>query len=316
MNNQEVLLSTIRKIITTETSLNDALATVLNISYDAAHRRVSMKSKLSIEETVLLCNHFKISMDALFQGNEKIIVEKTASITNMNDFKNYFEKSAASLIPFLKHDTTMYYLAKDIPVQYTVAGSQLSKFNLFVWYNLLTQNLLTHFEHFVLDTSLLHETSQIQQVFEHCKRVEVWNDTTINSTLQQIVYFFESGLLSYSNALLLLEDVKKIISQIEKECGLNDPKFQLYYNELTILNNAVLFSSNAKSALFLPYNMLGYYINHDIKSCEEEKMYITKQLSNSKQLSQAGKKDQKIFFNKMYQKIAFYKNSVENYILE
>jgi hypothetical protein len=316
MNHQELLLKSIRKLLATDTSLNEVLASVLNISYDAAHRRVSLKSKFSIEETVLLCNHFCISMDNLFQNQQKIVVEKTEPINNMNDFKKYFEKSSSSLLPFLKQQTNLYYLAKDIPLQYTIGGTLLSKFKLFVWYNLLTQNLLTKYEDFVIDANMLNETTNIQQVFEHCERTEIWNDTTVNSTLQQIFYFFEAGLINYYNALLMLEDVKLIITNIEKKCALNDPKFQIYYNELTILNNAVLFSSASKSALFLPFNMLGYYINHDTKSCNEEKTYILKQLSNSKQLSQAGKKDQKVFFNKIIQKIDFYKSKIENYVVE
>ena len=63
MNNQELLLKSIRKQLSA-TSLNDEIATVLNISYDAAHRRVSGKSKFSIEETVALANHYNISLDA------------------------------------------------------------------------------------------------------------------------------------------------------------------------------------------------------------------------------------------------------------
>ena len=53
MNYQEILLKEIRQIIGSETSINEAISNVLQISYDAAHRRISMKSKFSIEETVI-----------------------------------------------------------------------------------------------------------------------------------------------------------------------------------------------------------------------------------------------------------------------
>ena len=43
MNNQEVLLKQIRKQLSVNQSINDEIASVLNISYDAAHRRVSGK---------------------------------------------------------------------------------------------------------------------------------------------------------------------------------------------------------------------------------------------------------------------------------
>ena len=51
MKHQEVLLATIRTLIPKSISLNDEIAKILDISYDAAHRRISLKSKFSIEET-------------------------------------------------------------------------------------------------------------------------------------------------------------------------------------------------------------------------------------------------------------------------
>lgn len=62
--------------------------------------------------------------------------------------------------------------------------------------------------------------------------------------------------------------------------------------------------------------MLSYYVTSDVKICQEEKEFIQNQLKNSMSISKAGKKDQKIFFNRMHQKIEFYKNKVENYIIE
>lgn len=316
MNPQEILLKEIRQIIGNETSINEAISTVLQISYDAAHRRISMKSKFSIEETVALCKEYGISMDNLFQQNDSLIVEKTKSIKTQADFKAYFEKSKAFLSDFNPTETTLYYSAKDIPMNYAVAGTLFSKFKFFIWFNLLTNKKATPFEDFIFDTSIINETSALKQFFEHSKRVEIWNDTTINSSLQQIYYFFESGLLHYTNAKLLLEDVAEIITNLEQKCQTNTPDFQLYHNELLILNNSVLFTSEQKLKFFLPYNALGYYVTSDKNACLEQKEYIANQLSNSKSLNQSGKKDQKIFFNKMRQKIDFYSTKIENYVLE
>jgi hypothetical protein len=47
INSQDLLLKQIRKQITQGSSINDIIATVLNVRYDAAHRRVSGKSKFS-----------------------------------------------------------------------------------------------------------------------------------------------------------------------------------------------------------------------------------------------------------------------------
>ena len=316
MNYQEILLKEIRNKIDKDISLIDEVATVLNISYDASHRRISMKSKFTIEETVLLCNHFDISMDSLFKNEDKYVLDKTKTIKSISDFKLYLEKSAQLLNEFKSNNSTVYYSAKDIPLHYTIGGTLLSKFKIYVWLSILTSEPNVSFENFTIETSMLSESSQLVSVFENTNRIEIWNDTTINSALQQVFYFFEAGLLNYNNAKLIIEDISTIIKKIEQKIEESNSNFDIYYNELLVLNNTVLFTNEKKSTFFIPHNMLSYYVTSDTKICVDEKEFILNQLKNSKSLSKAGKKDQKIFFNRMYQKINFYTNKVESYLVE
>jgi hypothetical protein len=255
-------------------------------------------------------------MDTLFGDKNYLLVEKTKKIETLSDFKDYFRKTNEVLSHMDTQETTIYYAAKDIPMNYTVSGTLFSKFKFFIWFNLLNKKQSSSFEKFTFEESVLNENNNLKTFFENTKRIEIWNDTTINSSLQQVNYFFEAGLLNYYNALLILKDIAEIINSIEKKCELDTHNFQLYYNELLILNNSALFTSKEKSAFFLPYNALGYYVTSDLKTCKEQEQYITNQISNSKSLNQSGKKDRKIFFNKMHQKIEFHKQKIENYILE
>jgi hypothetical protein len=316
MTHQEILLSTIRRLLPKNISLNDEIAKVLDISYDAAHRRISLKSKFSIEETILLCKHYALSMDTLYKKQENILIEKTKKIESMTDFKSYFEKTREILSYLNPKETIIYYAAKDIPMNYAVAGTLFSKFKFYIWLTLLKKKQNVHFEEFLFESYLINDDSYLKSFFDNTNRIEIWNDTTINSSLQQIFYFFESGLLNYKNAIIILNDINLIIKNIEQKCETNSSNFQIFYNELLILNNSVLFYSKEKSVFFLPYNALGYYATSDKDACEEQQEYIINQLSNSKSLNQSGKKDRKIFFNKMYQKIDFYIAKIENYVIE
>ena len=307
MDNQAILLGKIRKQLHKNSSLIEEIASVLQISYDASHRRVSAKSKFSIDETVKLCQHFSISMDKIFGGKEnQVIAEKTKEIHSLEDLANYFRQSASNL----KHygsNSKMYYSAKDIPLFYTIGGTLLSKFKLYVWLNLLigSENQES-FEKFTLDQSLLEHSSQLQTVYDNSEVHEIWNDTTINSTLQQILYFFESGLLSHQNALSLYDDLKKLLQKAEEKSSRNSSNYHLYYNELLILNNNVLMSKPEKKSLFIPYTMLGYFITEDISTCDNASEYFLYQIKNSKSLNLSGTRDRKLFFNKANQKVDFY----------
>ena len=315
MKNQELLLKAIQKKVQNK-SLLDEIAKVLGISYDAAHRRISLKSKFSIDETILLCNHFAIAMDTLFRKENKYILDKTNTIKSITDFKAYLEKSISLLQPYNNQNSCIYYSAKDIPLHYTLGGSLFSKFKIYVWLNILTSDQNLSFENFIMDAPLLQESSRLVQIFETNKRIEIWNDTTINSSLQQMYYFYEAGLLHYNNALSIIEDIKNIILKIEEEVRNDCSSFELFYNELLLLNNTVLFTNERQASFFIPHNMLSYYVTSDAKICNEEKEFIFNQLKNSMSISKAGKKDQKIFFNRMYQKIDFYTSKIKNYLIE
>jgi len=314
MNNQDILLKAIRQRLDKSASVIEEIAAVLNVSYDAAHRRVSQKSKFSIEETIALCRHYNLSMDLLFTDSSKVIVEKTAEIRSMADMEAYFRHSADNISSFLNYpDAKMYYSAKDIPLFYTIGGTLLSKFKLYVWLNLLAgiQNQDT-FENFTVNQSLLEHCQKLKSVYENVEVNEVWNDTTINSSLQQVYYFFQSGLLSLPNARLLCADIKNVLQSAEDRCCKEGSRFNLYYNELLILNNNVLLSAPEKQSLFVPYTMLGYFITNDVATCTNALDFFKHQVKNSKSLNQSGTRDRKLFFNRGHQKIDFYLQKMEN----
>ncbi len=316
MSNQDVLLNQIRKQLSEKESINDEIASILNISYDAAHRRVSGKSKFSIDETVQLSNHYNISMDNLFFQNEKIIVEKTIEIQSLQDMLQYFKNSATQIDKLTSlPNSVLYYSAKDIPLFYFMDGTILSKFKAFVWLKLLNPDISEiKFEDFVLDELFLEHSSKLKKAYENVAVKEVWNDTTISSSLQQILYFYESGLLSFKSANALFKDLKRIILSIKEKSNKPNSKFSIYYNELVLLNNNLLFESDKKLTMFVPYTLLGYFITDNQESCQNVHKWFNQQILNSKPLNSSGIKEQNLFFNKAIRKIDYYEDLLKNQV--
>ena len=314
MTNQELLLKEIRKHLAKETSLIEVISSILNISYDAAHRRVSMKSKFSIDETILLCNYFNIGMDSVFGNCANVLFNKTMEVQSLEDLVLYFKESVEHLKEFKNSSATLYYSAKDIPLFYTIGGTLLSKFKLYVWLNLLLgKENIKPFEYFQINKQLQEYTFELKEIYRNVTINEIWNDTTINSSIQQIFYFFESGLLTSENAIYLYKDIQSILNSLEEKCSKNPSDYHLYYNELLILNNNVLISNTTKSKLFVPYTMLGYFITNDLNTTKNAAFFIQNQLKNSKSLNLSGTRDRKLFFNKAHQKVEYYIQRVNNH---
>jgi hypothetical protein len=316
MSYQEILLAQIRKQLSNNNSINEEIASILEISYDAAHRRVSGKSKFTIDEVIQIANHFNFSLDKLFVNKEKVIVEKTVEISNLNDMKSYFTNAALQIEKLTQSKkSNLYYSAKDIPLFYFMDATLLSKFKAYVWLNLL--NLETSkipFEKFLIDESFLEPMQKLKKAYEKTEVKEVWNDTTINSSLQQILYFYEAGLLNYKSASILFNELKKIILAIKEKSNKLNSKYSIYYNELILLNNNLLFESENKLTLFVPYTLLGFFITDNEDSCKNVYLFFNQQILNSIPINKSGIKEHNLFFSRMLRKIEFYVERLNNQV--
>ncbi|WP_298418276.1 hypothetical protein [uncultured Kordia sp.] len=303
---QEFFLSKIKEVLPKNTSLIDTVAEVLDISYDAAHRRTSLKSKLSLEESIKLSRHFNMSIDQLYEiGLQNVVaVEKTQVITSQEDLETYFKASHENLRQILAmKDSEIIYSAKDLPIFYTSSDNLLSRFKMYVWLQLLSEeNNGIAFENFAPSVSLVSAASRLGELYANLKVTEIWDITTINSTLKQIHFYYKSTLLTNDIAIKLCNDLKKLVEMVEEKVA-NDLQYQLYYNELLLMNNTVLVKTPIIKTLFVPYTILSYYKTSDTQTLTQVDQHLQRQMRNSKLLSSAGKKEQRIFFNKMYKKI-------------
>jgi len=298
---QEYLLKEIRKKIGTQ-SLNDEIANILNISYDAAHRRSSMKAKFSFDEALELAKHYQISLDQFVGAEHQLVVKRTQPVKTPEDLLHYFENSLKILNIFQQNKNShVYYSAKDIPFFYTISNSVLSRFKFYVWMNLLNQDkFLNPFDEFNLS---YHSSSNegLRDFYTQQNVVEIWNETTINSILQQVSFYHEIKMLNTETTIKILDEVKELITEIERKT-LENQNFQIYVNDLVILNNSILVENGEQSSYFLPFNMFGYMMTNDHAVCAETLSYFEHQIKNSKSLNTSGNRDRKAFFNAMLEK--------------
>ncbi|EDP71476.1 hypothetical protein FBALC1_03292 [Flavobacteriales bacterium ALC-1] len=304
---QQHLLDKLKSELPIGTSLNEAVATALEISYDAAHRRTSGKSKFSLEESILLAKYYNLSLDRLFENTKDdiIAVEKTKPIHSEKELQTYFDNSYQSLQPLLNQsESRILYSAKDIPIFYTLESNLLSRFKMFVWLKLLDSSMVSKgFESFSLKVATLQSAKALGSLYQNLNTTEIWDVTTVNSTLKQIHFYNEAGHIDNSTALKLCKDVKQLVFSISEKVTPNNNRYLFYYNELLLMNNNVLVSTPNQQSLFVPFTILSYYQTSDKITCKEAEGFLNKQLQSSKLLNTAGEKEKLSFFNKLYTKI-------------
>ncbi|WP_420551427.1 helix-turn-helix domain-containing protein [Tenacibaculum aiptasiae] len=312
---QEILIQKIKEGLAERDSLNSEIATALDISYDAAHRRTSLKSKFTLEESVLLARYFNLSLDSLFGMSKKnfVSIQKTKQITNEKELQYYFESSYQSLLPLLNVDKSeVYYSAKDIPIFYTLTSSVLSNFKFYVWLKLLDKSFRNKsFDSYHPSLSTLQSAKRLGDLYRDLSITEIWDTTTINSTLKQIHFYYKAGQLSGETAIKICKDLKQLLNDISLKVVSKKKSFKLYYNELLLMNNNVLVTTSKQQKLFVPSSMLSYFSTSDKQTCLEAKKYFNKQLYHSKLLNTAGEKEQNVFYYKMMEKVKALQKLIE-----
>lgn len=322
---QESFIKHIKQHVPSDRSVIEEVSDILNINYDAAYRRVNGKTNLSLEEAVLLARHYKISLNALFEvGSQRtIIAEKSPKILNLKDLENYFIASHKNIAQLIKlKSASIIYSAKDIPLFYTLTDSHITRYKMYVWLKFLNEDgsmdRLT-FEEFlkIIPPSLLDSAFKLAETYSYINVTEFWNDNTINGTLQQVLYYFESGMVTKEMALMICDDITAIVKHVEEQTikqtiinSKNNALYHLYKSDLLTMSNTVMIKTQHQKLFFTPFTVLTYFKIAHSKTCDDMDMFFTKQMKNSKLLAKAGEKDRSLFFNKMLQKIKIVKERI------
>lgn len=219
----------------------DEISDVLNISYDASYRRVVGKTSLSFKEAVQLAKHYKISLNDMYGLNDEIPKEI---------IKNNYLKSSKGVVDFYNDVTScvatytsdnnpkIYYAAKGVPIYHIPAETLYSKFKMYVYLNFSAKKnneKVGLFSEFVKNQNFTKETERFSSVLSQVPIVDIWSDTTINSCLQTIYYFYKTKLLTNKESLLLCDEVLEVIEGVEKKAQVelwNKKKglsYELYY---------------------------------------------------------------------------------------
>ncbi|MFI1742963.1 hypothetical protein [Thalassobellus sediminis] len=299
-------------------SFTEEIASVLDIGYDAAYRRINLKTSLSLEESVKLAKHYKVSLNKLFEvgSQTSILANLSPPIHNKEGLGMWLKQSYNSVFPLTKlKSASIIYSAKDIPLFHTLKDSLLSRYKIYVWLKdvdpEMTRNKIS-FDDFVkeIPEALLESAFKLGEVYKDINITEIWNNTTINGTLQQVLYYFEAGSLSKELALLICLDIEDVIKHIEKQAiqqsligSKNKAIYNLYINDIHTMSNTIMVKTPYQKVFFTPFTVISYFKIEHQPTCELMFEFFEKQMSISKLLVNAGEKDRSLFFKRMHLKI-------------
>jgi hypothetical protein len=217
----------------------------------------------------------------------------------------YYELTLENLSNLGKKNVQLIYSAKDIPIFHHFNDSMLSRFKIYVWTKLLSEkDDQQPFNKFQLPLDLRMRIKDLQAMYASYHVTELWSDTTIVSSLQQIRSFYQTGALTREEAAELIEDIRILLKNIEQDAANPKKLYDLYYHELLVMtNNALAIKNGQPVAGFVAFAMLEYvrYDNGAIVNRMHE--FFNHQISQSAHVNAMGLQSRSVFFQRYYQKL-------------
>jgi hypothetical protein len=302
-------------------SMVDEVATLLNISYDSAYRRIRGEKTLGFDEIQILADHYKVSIDQ-FLGLTTDAFLFSGSLINRERFEmsEHLNKMANMLAYIASaNKKQIYYFSKDLPFFYNLALPELAAFKCYFWsrYNLNYTDFYK--SHFLISDyiDLFNEPSKkILGLYMQIPSAEVWNVDSINVTIREIDYYRESKIFSsVQDIITVYECLEKLVDHIEQqvEYGAKFPfgkpdlsrkiKYAVFINEIGFGDNSVLVQVNNERMVFLNHNIINYVMVTDERFVEYSWQTMNTVLKKSTLISEAGDKDRELFFDTLRQRI-------------
>ena len=313
-----MLFSLIQKTLQHNLNLINVVSELLNVSYDAAARRVRGDKSIDFEEAVLLCNHFNISLDSLAKATDEKTIQCQYTPINLSDDLNgyiaYLQELSNSIESVrMAPDGEIIFTAVDIPIYNYSAFQELTFFKLFAWCKSVN-NCVGNYDDFVkrLDSKRLSNFyDKIVKNYLLCPSTEIWSDATIDQILKLLFHHYEMGHLGNEDfPLLICEQLWELLNTYyqwtEKGIkGSSETPIRFYVSDIDLNNTYVLSRKNGTINCDLKLFTINHFDIFDQRFCHEMENWLHTAIQRSTFITGTAEKQRYKFFYGQRQKVSY-----------
>ena len=325
---QEAFIKHLKQIVPANVSLVDDIADLLQISNDSAYRRLRNETELSLDETYKICKHYRISVDSVFSNKGDSVTCNYIKLTDsLDNFENYLTSLLTQLMRLQKSENAkIIYAAEEIPIFHSFFSKELAAFKLFYWQRSvlnIPEYQTKKFEWGLIPEKQLELANNIHQTYLQIPSTEIWTDETIQTTIKQIEYYFESGAFKEKeDAIVVLQELKKMMQAINRYAeseNKNETKkslvtpFNLYNSDLVIGTNCIHVSVSNSFISYISFNTMNSLTTTNQLFCEEIEHWMKNLIKKSTLISSIAEKQRFQFFSKAYKAIDLCIERIKNY---
>ncbi|MFK8037757.1 MAG: hypothetical protein AB8B74_05665 [Crocinitomicaceae bacterium] len=315
---QEALLQKVEAALPENEKLVDVIMDLLNVSMDAAYRRMKGKVALTIFETQILLDAFDLSLGNLGSyKKDKIIFDyKPLSRINFN-FESYITglRDSLSEIKTLK-SPELFISINETPVFQLFNFPHLTRFKFFFWaksYLQIPEYINAKFKREKIDKQVLSIGIEAHNIYMSMPSTELYCSETLKGILKQIEYYYDSGVFEDPEyAIELLDNVSSLAKHISHQAEVghkfvfgNEPnsaeqtKFKMFMIDTYLPDNTYYVKHENGALTYFSHNIMNFIMTQNPDYNSDTKMILDRLIDNSNQISETGIKERAKFFNAM-----------------
>lgn len=298
-------------------ALVDEVAELMKISNDSAYRRIRGETELTFAEIKVLCNHFRISLDAIIESTSSSINFHYKPMNERNfSYVSYMESILDTMNSLLtKEETDFIFISNDIPFFHIFHIPEVAAFKSFVWQKTVLGYDEMRGKKFELsrpDEQLRNASIGLRDSYAKIPSTEIFHPGTFDVTLNQIEYYSVAGLFqNWKDAIMICDKLHELVDHLETQASLAHkfhPKqelpeivnknYNLYFNDVLYIEDAVLIKSGDLKTVYLINMTLNSLITHSNKFYDDFKTTVENLLAKSTLISGTSEKERsRVFMN-------------------
>ncbi len=327
---QETIFNTIKRQLNSEIKLSDAIQDDLNISADAAYRRIRGDVPLNVYETKILTEKYNFSFDDIGEYKKDKVVFNYKPLSNIDyNFESYLTNLRDNLRDIKKLDNPhMYISVNDTPILQLFNFPHLTRFKFFFWaksYLQIEQYIDKKFKQEKIDKRVLQIGIEAHNIYNSIPSTELYCPEALRGVLRQIEYYFEADVFDDNQYVLtLLDNLLALSDHIKKEAEVGhkfvfgnefntspNTAFNMYFNDTYLPDNTYFVMHGEGAHTIFTHNIMNTIETSDPTYNKDTKMILDRLIDNSTLISKTSAKARNKFFASLNRTINNFKKKIE-----
>jgi len=328
MESQTSLILILKQRIGKDEVLANVLSDLLNVSIDAAYRRVRCQTLFSISELEKICRQFEISMDAIFQVSKRNVTFNYSPLENFTSNMEEYLKGIRDSLLYVKNQGApeLIITVNNTPFFQLFNFPYLVRFKLYFWGKThleLKEYQNVKFKHERFSEEAFALGKELLTIYNNIPTKEIFDPELMRGFAREIYFYYQAqqfeeplyAIWLYDEMLQFIEHLreqakigKKFMYKTQAPNSGND--FEMYHNETLNSITSFCYTTQKGYGLFLAHNFMNSLHTTNESYVNDSKNMLNCIISNSSKISLTNEKVRNAYFAELIKLIDGYKKKI------